>query len=403
MPRKVRDKDIESRTARAKLRSRGKPYWRAIAPGLHLGYRKGKSGGRWVARWYVGEQSYKGETLPGIADDHADPDGSGVLDFGQAQEAARRLYSAATQRTGQRGTPQTVAQAVASYVDWLRDHAKTAADTKWRLNRHVVPLIGDRLISDLDVDEFERVQRAMVRRDPDDPDVERRSKDTSNRIMKMLRAALNRTGIVSGPWRGVELFRSVARPREVHLDAAQAKRLINTCEGALRKLVTAGLLTGARLGEMVNLRVRHFRADLGTLSVVDGKTGAREIVLTSEAIAFFESIAAGRDPDALLLPRDDGGRWLRGQHRLPFAAACRRAKLPAGTVYYSLRHSYASAALVGGMNMQLLAENMGTSVRMLEESYGKFTAASRRKLIEASAFKLGLPKPKVVALTRAKK
>jgi integrase len=336
MPRKVRDKDIESRTAWAKLRGSGKPYWRALSPGLHLGYRKGQTGGRWVVRWYVGGQSYKVETLPGVADDHANPDGSGVLDFGQAQEAARHLYSVATQRTGQRGTPQTVAQAVASYVDWLRDHAKTATDTEWRLNRHVVPLIGDRLVSDLGADDIERVQRTMVRRDPDDPDVERRSKDTANRIMKMLRAALTRTGVPSGPWRSVQLFRKVARPREVHLDAAQAKRLINTCDGALRKLVTAGLLTGARLGEIVSLRVRHFRGDLGTLSVVDRRPRNRV-----------------RDPDALLLPRDDGGRWLRGQHRLPFTAAVKRAKLPADTVFYSLRHTYASAALVGGGDRHL--------------------------------------------------
>jgi integrase len=266
-----------------------------------------------------------------------------------------------------------------------------------------VPLLGNRLVADLGADDIERVQRVMIRRDPDDPEVERRSKDTANRIMKMLRAALNRTGIAAGPWRSVQLFRGVARPRDVHLDAAQAKRLINACDGALRDLVTAGLMTGARLGELVNLRVRHFRADLGTLSVVDGKTGAREIVLTSEGIVFFEAIAAGRDPDATLLPGPDGGRWLRGQHRLPFTAAVKRAKLPPDTVFYSLRHSYASALLVGGINMQVLGENMGTSVRMLEENYGKFTAASRRKLIEASAFKLGLKASNVSPMETRKK
>src|SRR5215831_4071477 len=97
MPRRVRDKNIETPTARANLKARGKPYYRAISPGLHLGYRKGKKGdGRWVARWYVGEQTYKVDTLPGVADDHTAADGSAVLDFGQAQEAARRLYSAQT-------------------------------------------------------------------------------------------------------------------------------------------------------------------------------------------------------------------------------------------------------------------------------------------------------------------
>jgi hypothetical protein len=42
------------------------------------------------------------------------------------------------------------------------------------------------------------------------------------------------------------------------------------------------------------------------------------------------------------------------------------------------------------MNLKLLAENMGTSIRMLEVHYGKFIAASRQKLVEESAFKLGL-------------
>ena len=42
MARRVRDKNIETREARAKLKPRPTPYWRAIGRGLHLGYRKGK-------------------------------------------------------------------------------------------------------------------------------------------------------------------------------------------------------------------------------------------------------------------------------------------------------------------------------------------------------------------------
>ena len=32
------------------------------------------------------------------------------------------------------------------------------------------------------------------------------------------------------------------------------------------------------------------------LSIVDGKTGPREVVLTAEATRWFEEITAGRDP-----------------------------------------------------------------------------------------------------------
>lgn len=56
---------------------------------------------------------------------------------------------------------------------------------------------------------------------------------------------------------------------------------------------------------------------------------------------------------------------------------------------------------MAGMNSQLLAENMGTSVKMLEQNYGKFFAAARRQMIEAAAPKLGLEPANVVQLRSA--
>jgi hypothetical protein len=40
MARKVKDKALDSREARSKLKVRGKSYWRTIERGLHLGYRR---------------------------------------------------------------------------------------------------------------------------------------------------------------------------------------------------------------------------------------------------------------------------------------------------------------------------------------------------------------------------
>ena len=64
----------------------GKPYWRAIGKGLHVGYRKGKSSGVWVVRRYLGDQNYSMHAIA-EADDVLDADGKDVLDFWQAQEA----------------------------------------------------------------------------------------------------------------------------------------------------------------------------------------------------------------------------------------------------------------------------------------------------------------------------
>jgi len=69
-----------------------------------------------------------------------------------------------------------------------------------------------------------------------------------------------------------------------------------------------------------------------------------------------------------------------------------------GCTVYSLRHTYCSQSLLAGMNIKLLAENMGTSVRMIEKHYGKFVAAARQKLVEESAFKLGLRPNNVAAI-----
>jgi integrase len=41
---------------------------------------------------------------------------------------------------------------------------------------------------------------------------------------------------------------------------------------------------------------------------------------------------------------------------------------------YSLRHTYATQALLGGTHIHTLAKQMGTSVRMLELHYSKLTA-----------------------------
>src|SRR6516165_12808066 len=109
MARKVKDKELDTREARRKLPARGKPYWRTIERGLHLGYRKLKGkAGTWCARHYIGERNYETEAL-GIADDLSDADGVAILNFWQVQEKAReRMVSRAHAANGSSNKPLTV-------------------------------------------------------------------------------------------------------------------------------------------------------------------------------------------------------------------------------------------------------------------------------------------------------
>jgi hypothetical protein len=53
--RTTREVNLSTRAARERLKPSGKPYYRSLDQGLHLGYRKGLRGAAWVTRRYVGE------------------------------------------------------------------------------------------------------------------------------------------------------------------------------------------------------------------------------------------------------------------------------------------------------------------------------------------------------------
>ena len=274
MARTVRDSSLESRTARARLEPRGKPYYRAIEPGLHVGYRKAKGrrgqrvAGAWVCRLYVGNQDYKVERL-GTADDFSDSDGRAILSFKQAQEAARvKLMEKARDTTG---TPErksvTVQRAVEEYLQFLEHSRKSAADAGYRARAFIYGPLGDVAVEALTTkrlrDWLTDIAGAppRVRTRPgepqkhrelgDDDEAIRRRRSTANRTLTVLKAALNRQwreGHVSSDaaWRRVEPFKNVESARVRYLTVGEAKRLINASDPTFRPLLHAALHTGAR-------------------------------------------------------------------------------------------------------------------------------------------------------------
>jgi len=56
--------------------------------------------------------------------------------------------------------------------------------------------------------------------------------------------------------------------------------------------------------------------------------------------------------------------------------------VPAETVLYWRRHTHISLALLAGVNIQVRAENVGTSVRMIEKHSGKFLNRDRRTMFD---------------------
>ena len=165
MARRTPDARLESRESRSRLASRGKPHYRLLEPGLHIGYRrlKGRKGrpavaGTWVARHYVGGQSYVVEKI-GTADDFSDADGTIILSFAQAQDKARtRMVRRAQSANGIAG-PLTVQAAVEIYLEFLEAHGKSAVDARHRAKAHIYPTLGDVEVTSLTTDHAAQMAR----------------------------------------------------------------------------------------------------------------------------------------------------------------------------------------------------------------------------------------------------
>ena len=99
MARKIRDADLDSRTAREKLAIRGGLYFRRIQTNLAIGYRRLRGrDGTWTVRHYIGKGEYARDVI-GSADDRSDANNVTIFSFDQAVAKARALH---TDRTTKR-------------------------------------------------------------------------------------------------------------------------------------------------------------------------------------------------------------------------------------------------------------------------------------------------------------
>jgi integrase len=413
MARTVRDANLESRTARSRLPTRGKPHYRILEPGLHLGYRKLKTGpGKWVARHYEGNEEYTVETI-GVADDFSDPDGIAIISFHQAQTLARsRMVGRAHSEAGKTG-PLTVATAMTSYIEFLTSNRKSAPFAQYVTDAFILPELGKIEIDALSTDKLRtwhaKLAKASARirtkegekqrfkDDASDPERDRRRKATANRILTVLKAALNRAWRdgktpSDSAWRRVEPFESVDAARVRYLTIAEAQRLINASPPDFRRLVQGALETGARYGELCVLTVSDFNPDSGTVAVRQSKSGKpRHIVLTDDGAEFFRGITAGRAGSEFLFLKADGEAWRPSHQAEPMDQANINAKIDPPINFHGLRHTWASHAVMNGVPMLVVAKNLGHSdTRMVEKHYGHLAPSFVADAIRKGAPRFGV-------------
>lgn len=445
MPRAVKDAKLDSRTARRALKRRREPYWRLVERGAHLGYRRGKHGGTWIARRRGAGDRYAFASL-GAADDIVETaghrrvlkaDGERVLDFDQAQDRAKRWFG--EQRSGlaasvsrRPGRPYTIADVMRDYLAWYDVHRKPSGIeyTRNTSETHIVSALGPRPVDEISTAEVrawhERMATSPPRRrqanrqnggdsaamDVPAPTAEdavaarptgdalRARKATANRVLSVLKAALNRTyndgnmpdNVNPEAWRRVKPFAGVARARVRYLSGDECTRLVNACEDNFRPLVQAALLTGARYGELIAMTCEDYEPDSATVLMRQTKSGKpRHAVLSEEGVALFERLTAGRKADAPMFAKADGMAWRRWHQRRPLLAACKAASIEPPASFHVLRHTHASQLAMRGVPLQVIAYQLGhADTRICEMHYAHLGPSYVADVLRANIPTMGI-------------
>lgn len=367
--------NIQSKSGRKSLKPRREPYWSRVTAGLFVGFRVLPSGeGTWIARKRTEEGKQRYNAL-----------GSG-LEYDEAAMQAQKW--AASLDRGIEDFGGTVEACCKEYVTYIKQHKTeaTAKDAEGRFNR----LVYDTPFGRIRLDKLKPTQvRDWLNKQIPDSDAEtvRKAKDSANRNLSTLKAALNRAlkdRLIDSDagWRTVEKFRDVGKRRDRFLTKKERRAIMDKADPDIADLIRAMLYTFARPGELATANVADFDAKQGTLKL-SGKTGTRTVTLSTAAVKFFKQQSKGKLPGAPLLARADGGRWTKESWKGPFREAAKGAGLPDEIVLYHIRHAAISEGIGAGMDSFLVAKLAGTSTAMIDKHYGHLRHDVTRSALDA--------------------
>lgn len=408
MARTIRDYRLETRAARERLKPARKPYWRTLSIGCHIGYYRGRQCGSWIARYRRGGsgEGYVQKSL-GQADDLLDADGTEILDFRQAQEAAQAWFEQLGRAGGKRAHRYTVGAALDDYLE--RFTGKSLEKTRHTIERHIRPVLGNKIVADLTTAELSKFQSDLANRPsvyrankagkaktrPEDDDAVRRRRANANRMFTPLKAALNRAfneGKVADDtaWRRVKPFPKVSAARIRYFTPAELQALLDAAEPWFRVLIQAALLTGARWSEIYRMRVRDVDQSAGSILFPETKGGRpRHVHLTDEGIRFFRTLCSGR-PLSDLVFLNQHKRPLGPSHQIrPMRETCLRAGVDQAG-FHILRHTYGSTLAMAGVPLAVIAEAMGhADERITRKHYAHLSPSYVRDAVRTGLGTLG--------------
>ena len=417
---------LSSKTSRSKLPPRNAFYWVPLDKGKSLGYRRGTNGeGSWCARVFFPDGTTPKQETFAKADDLKDANDDTVLTYSQAKKRAEAWCDAKLEEFKAQAEAPT-AQSMKTVADALRSHLQvlegqsTEIDgtARNRIEKTIAEIGKIELLAltkqdliDWRQTLIETAPRVRTKAgaepayrkdfDPQDPEHKRQRMASANRALTDIKTALT-AAMASNPalksdlpWRTLRAFGKTKGARNVVLDRSEQIRFLNACTPEFRPMGYAGLLTGARYGELRHARVKDVRLE-DQVILVHGKTGERFAPLIDEALAAFACIIEDRDPEEFLFLRANGLPWEKSLQQDPMETA--RLAVNPKLTFYGLRHTTITTWILHGIEIPVIAKAVGTSETIIQDHYAHLRDEWIGKKINAKAPRIGAPEAEIQAI-----
>ncbi len=291
----------------------------------------------------------------------------GVLTADQARAKAKELLGAvakgdnpAQEISDHRRAPTIATLCERFYREHVEERCKptTQREYKRAIELYIKPAIGAFKTGDVSRADISRLHHSL-----------RERPYQANRTLSVLSKMFNLAELWglrpdgSNPCRHVRKFQE--RKRERFLSTQELARLGQALERAREEGTESPyavaafqllILTGCRLSEIQKLKWEYVGA--GYLNLPESKTGARRIPLAPETQAILERLT--RVPgNPYVIASEAEGQHVRNLHH-PWRRISKRAGLDHVRIH-DLRHTYASNAVMQGLNIVMVGKLLGHS------------------------------------------
>lgn len=277
----------------------------------------------------------------------------------------------------------------------------TAFEYEQRIKLHIRPKFGSKRIRNITRAEIEQWHESKSN-----------TPRNANYVLAILVATFSyavRVKIIDDaehPARGIPKYEENERRRYLALDEIAAfgvalkefedERSVSPWAAAALRLL---ILTGARSGEILNLKWDYIDFSASELNLPTSKTGAKTIKLSSAAVQILRSIPRIDGVDWVIPGRRHGQRMTSLQR--PFGYVTTKAGIKNVRIH-DLRHSAASIATSAGVGLPVVGALLGQSQAYTTARYSHIHDAAERGAAEIIAGKVG-KLLNVVPLRKAKR